>query len=292
VLERSTFYAKYAARAAFGRQDPLICGIAVTDRCNFSCVGCHVSNTGDGDMSFAQLRDVMQSVHDRGYRELYFTGGEPMLWHDGELGLDDLVAEARRIGFFHVHVYTNGTLGLDSAADLMWVSVDGLPDVYSRRRGDHFAQVESAIRAPGHPPVAIIYTIGADTAEGLEPFLRWVKSSKLPTLGVMIYFHTPYYGKDELYLDAEKRSAIIDMLLRLKREGLPLINSTAGLRMLQDGRWPRRLRSALVVDGQGEAVCCRAADEVCPDCGYSACTEIAAATKFRPSAVLAMARYL
>ena len=25
-------------------------------------------------------------------------------------------------------------------------------------------------------------------------------------LGVMVYFHTPYYGKDELYLDAAERA--------------------------------------------------------------------------------------
>ena len=26
----------------------------------------------------------------------------------------------------------------------------------------------------------------------------------------MVYFHTPYYGKDELYLDADERARVID----------------------------------------------------------------------------------
>ena len=54
------------------------------------------------------MRDAWQAR----IRELYFSGGEPMLWRDGGRTLEDAVVEARRIGFFHVHVYTNGTLGL------------------------------------------------------------------------------------------------------------------------------------------------------------------------------------
>ena len=44
----------------------------------------------------------------RGCRELYLSGGEPMLWRDGSRIEEDIVVEARRLGYFHVHVYTNG----------------------------------------------------------------------------------------------------------------------------------------------------------------------------------------
>ena len=57
----------------------------------------------------------MQNAWARGFRELYFSGGEPMLWRDGDHTLADAIAEAKRIGFFHVHVYTNGLLGLETA---------------------------------------------------------------------------------------------------------------------------------------------------------------------------------
>jgi hypothetical protein len=119
-----------------------------------------------------------------------------------------------------------------------------------------------------------------------------VKETRLPVEGVMVYFHTPYYGIDELYLDASERATVIDELLELKREGLPLINSRAGLRALQSGDWPRRMPVALVADADGESVCCRASDDVCPDCGYAACTELSEAQRFRPSAVAGMVRYL
>jgi len=293
MLRRLRTYVPYAWRFAVLRSaGPFICGVAITDLCNLSCRECHVSNTGMGDMSLEAISARMSADYARGCREAYFTGGEPMLWRDGDATIEDVIGEARRIGYFHVHVYTNGTLGLDCSADLMWVSMDGLPGVYETRRGDHFADVERNIRALPHPKTAIIYVIDRFTQVGIEPFLRWVKSTRLPVAGVMVYFHTPYYGIDELFLTAEERAPIIDRLLALRRERLPLLNSSAGLKALKSGDWPRRMPVALVSDASGQSVCCRAPDSVCPDCGYGACTELSETQRLRPSAVLGMVRYL
>jgi MoaA/NifB/PqqE/SkfB family radical SAM enzyme len=287
------FYARYMLRSMLRKQpDPLIYGIALTDRCNLACKGCHVSNTGRRDMAWEELLTAMQNAWDRGFRELYFTGGEPMLWHDASHTLSDVIAAAKRIGFFHVHVYTNGLLGLESPADLMWVSMDGLPGVFEQRRGDHFHQVEAIVRAARHPKIAVNYVIDRNTAKGIEPFLRWVGDTHFPVLGVMFYFHTPYYGCDELFLTVEERAPIIDHLLKCIQDGLPVINSRAGLLALRSGNWQRRSPIAAVVDVDGESVCCRAADEVCPDCGYGACTELTEILRLRPSTILGMLRYL
>lgn len=292
LWRRLLFYAPYAWRfAVLRRAEPLIYGIAPTDRCNLACRNCHVSNTDRPDMTWPQLVEAMRGAWSRGFRELYLGGGEPMLWRDGEHTLADVIAEARRIGYFHVHVYTNGTLGLDTPADMVWVSIDGLPGTYELRRGDHFHQVERAVRAGGHPRAAAIYVIDRNTAPGVEPFLRWVRETRFPIVGVMFYFHTPYYGRDELYLDAEERAAIIDRLLSCIRAGLPVLNSRAGLLALRSGRWPRRLPIAYVRDVEGEHVCCRATDDVCADCGYAACTELTEFQRLRPSALLGMMRY-
>jgi MoaA/NifB/PqqE/SkfB family radical SAM enzyme len=242
-------------------------------------------------MSWDRLLETMRDAWERGFREIYFTGGEPMLWRDGVHTLENAVAEARRIGFFHVHVYTNGTRGLDTSADLAWVSMDGLPGTFELRRGGRFQQVERAIRRNKGAPVALIYTIDRNTAQGIEPFLRWVRATQLPVLGVMFYFHTPYYGYDELYLEVEERRLLIDQLLRCLRAGLPVLNSRAGLRALRSGDWPRRLSWAAVADVDGESLCCRASDDVCRDCGYAVCTELTEFQRLRPSAVRSMLRY-
>ena len=292
LWRRLRFYAAFLWRfVVLQHPEPLIYGIALTDRCNLACRGCHVSNTGRRDMTWDQLVAAMQNAWARGFHELYFSGGEPMLWHDGGYTLADAVVEAKRIGFFHVHVYTNGLLGLKTSADLVWVSMDGLPGIFERRRGDHFRQVEQVVRAGPHPKVAIIYVIDRNTAEGIEPFLRWVQETKFPVIGVMFYFHTPYYGRDELFLTAEERAPIIDRLLGCVRAGLPVINSRAGLLALKSGDWPRRFPVASVIDVDGESVCCRASDEVCADCGYAPCTELTEFQRLRLSTLLGMTRY-
>jgi len=290
--DRLRFYTSFVWRfVVLRKSEPLIYGIAVTDRCNLACRGCRVSNTGRPAMTWECLAEAMQNAWHRGFRELYFGGGEPMLWRDGERTLGSAIIEAKRIGFFHVHVYTNGTLGLDTPADLVWVSMDGLSGTFERRRGDHFYQVEEAVRQGRHPKVAVIYVIDRNTADGIEPFLGWVHETKFPVIGVMFYFHTPYYGRDELFLTAEERAPIIDRLLGCIKARLPVINSRAGLLALKSGDWPRRLAVAYVMDIDGESVCCRASDDICMDCGYAACTELTEFQRMRPSALLGMLRY-
>lgn len=292
LWNRLWFYAAFVWRfVVLRRAAPLIYGIALTDRCNLICRGCHVSNTGRRDMTWDEVVAAMRGAWARGFRELYLSGGEPMLWRDANHRLADVIAEARRIGFFHVHVYTNGLSGIERTADLVWVSMDGLPGTFERRRGDHFHQVERAVRSRPPAKMAVIYVIDRQTAEGVEPFLRWVRETKLPVIGVMFYFHTPYYGRDELFLTAEERAPIIDRLLGYIRAGLPVINSRAGLLALKSGDWPRRFPVASVIDVDGESVCCRARDEVCADCGYAARTELTEFQRLRPSALLAMTRY-
>ncbi len=242
-------------------------------------------------MTWGQIVAAMEDAWQRGFRELYLSGGEPTLWRDATHTLEDVVTEARQIGFFHVHIYTNGLLGLETSADLVWVSMDGLPGTYESRRGDHFRQVERAVRAGPHPKTAVIYVIDRNTAPGVEPFLQWVEETAFPVIGVMFYFHTPYYGRDELFLTAEERAPLIDRLLDCIRAGRPVLNSRAGLLALKSGAWPRRFRVAAVRDVGGESACCRATDEVCEECGYAACTELTECQRLRPSALLGMLRY-
>jgi hypothetical protein len=295
AMERLRYYAPYAWRFAVLRQPlPLIYGIAVTDRCSLSCEGCRVSNTGRPDMTWDEVVGALRRGLGRGCRDLYLSGGEPTLWRDGPRTMEDIVAEARRLGFFHVHVYTNGMQGLRTSADVVWVSMDGLPVTFERRRGPWFEDVERALRAKEHPRVALIYTVDRFTAAGTGPFLHWMRDTALPVMGVMFYFHTPYYGRDRLFLTAEERAPVIDELLGHIRSGLPVLNSRAGLKALRSGNWPRRLPLAYVADVDGEWVCCRASsapEDVCRDCGYAACTELTEAQRLRPSALLGMMRY-
>jgi hypothetical protein len=66
---------------------------------------------------------------------------------------------------------------------------------------------------------------------------------------------------------------------------------TNGTLRAQVRAWPRRVPVAYVMDVDGEYVCCRASDDICPDCGHAACTEITEFHRLRSSALVSMARY-
>ena len=94
LWSRLRFYPRFVWRfVVLRRPEPLIYGIALTDRCTLSCRGCHVSNTGRPDMTWDQLVTVMQDAWSRGFRELYFSGGEPLLWRDVDHTPQDAVSE-------------------------------------------------------------------------------------------------------------------------------------------------------------------------------------------------------
>ena len=86
------FYLNFTCRyVILRRPEPLFYGIALTGRCNLNCRGCRVANNGLPDLTWQQVTKGMQSAWQRGFRELYFTGGEPMLWRDGVNTVNDVV---------------------------------------------------------------------------------------------------------------------------------------------------------------------------------------------------------
>lgn len=124
-LRRAVYYLRFTARLLRGRPLPVVGGISITDACNLDCVHCWRKNQGAGHVPFEQVMDSLQGLHQMGARYLYIQGGEPFTWRDGDRTLADVVDAARRVGFFHVAVCTNGTFPLDARPDSFSVSLEG-----------------------------------------------------------------------------------------------------------------------------------------------------------------------
>ena len=278
------------ARFAILRQDvPLAVALVLTDRCQLACRHCRVANVARRDLTIAEVEAALRRHRGRGIRALALEGGEPFLWRDGVRRLDDVVALARRLGYWRVHVYTNGIAPIETSADMAWVSLDGRRGAYAALRGDHFDHVVANIRSARARRLGLIFVVSHENRGEVEPFLEWSRS--LPVVGTMFYLHTPYYGRDELALSARERVEVCDDLLRLSGCGLPILNSPAALRLLRDGNWRRPTTMWWVADADGDHACCRAASpEVCAACGYAGCVELVAAQRLRPSAIRALAR--
>lgn len=293
MFKRLLFYGKFSLPFFMLQKEvPLVLGLVITDRCELSCKHCRVSNTGRTGLTMEQVRNKLEKYYKRGYRELYIEGGEPFLWNDGPYELNDVVVEAKEMGYFHIHIYTNGLHTLASDADMLWVSVDGLKETYSLIRGNYFDKVLNNIKTSKHCRIAIVYTINNINKEEIKQFLQFIKNEKLNVLGVIFYFHTPYYGIDDLFIDFEERKVLIDRIIQYKRQGFPVFNSYAGLKALQSGKWKRPNKTFAITDVEGDYICCRYnSTEVCQDCGYGACTEITEAQKLKPSAVKNLLRF-
>jgi MoaA/NifB/PqqE/SkfB family radical SAM enzyme len=274
--------------AVLRRDRPFVLGLAVTDRCNLRCRHCRVWRARGRHMPLAKIEATLRRFHARGSRLLYLEGGEPLLWHDGDLRLGDVIDLARRVGYLRVHVYTNGTLSIDAPADFVWISADGLWETNKALRGSDLDQVLDQARRCRRRK-AMIFTVNTVNREDIRPFLELV-SGALPGIPVMFNLHTPYYGRDELFLDPDIRDDVVNDLLDCKAAGLPVMNSRPGLECLRPGHGSGPRGLWYVADSEGEYRCCRALGDpqVCGQCGYAACEEILLARDFDPRALAGM----
>lgn len=290
-LARAASTARFALDfAVLRRERPFVLGLAVTDRCNLRCRHCRVWRAHGRHMPWVEVESALRRFYQRGSRVLYLEGGEPLLWRDGERRLDDVIRLAHEVGYLSVHVYTNGTRPVAATADFTWFSADGLHETNRALRGsDLDAVLDGARTCPTRK--ALVFTVNTANRGDVKPFLELARDA-LPGVSVMFYLHTPYYGQDELMLDAAARRTVVDTLLECRRIGLPVMNSTAGLRRLRPGcgSGPRGLW--WVVDGGGEYRCCRAEGNpgTCDHCGYAACEEILLARDFHPGVVASLLR--
>src|SRR4030042_5376729 len=134
-----------------GKDGPLICGLVLHNKCNLRCRHCTVINRPDASISFNEAKKVIDAFYDDGGRCLYLEGGEPFLWRENSFTHEDIITYAKKKGYFTVIIYTNGTHPLDSGADTIFVSLDGLKQAHDTIRGKSFDRIINNILSSSHP---------------------------------------------------------------------------------------------------------------------------------------------
>ncbi len=259
-----------------GRKKPIVAGIALTDVCNLQCKHCVVANVGRGHYPFARIEGFLQHFYRAGARIVYLQGGEIMTWRDGSKDVGDVIRRAKEIGFFKVAAVTNGTMGITSSADLIWVSLDGSEPVHDAIRGQgSFAKLMKSLEETRHPHVSANMTINRLNVDEVEKVAFLAKS--IPTLrGVSFNFHVPYPGVEHIFLPLDERAKVVDRILDLKRAGYPVLNSRAGLVALKENKWRRPLSVIHLVENDHIYECCWGREQpgVCDNCGYGVIAEL------------------
>lgn len=276
-LHEIAYLGKYGFKTLVLKQKkPIIAGIPLTDVCNLHCKHCVVANVGRGHYPLAKIEGLLRHFYDIGVRILYIQGGEVMTWRDGDLDVNDVIRRAHEMGFFRVAVVTNGTLGFPNEADLIWVSIDGSEKVHDAIRGPGtYATVMHTLQKSQHKRINLNMTINRLNAGEIEAVVTI--ASRLPSVrGVSFNFHTPYPGVEDICLPLTERAAVIDRILKLKRQGQPVLNTPAGLNALKSNKWRRPVPIIHLVEKDRIFECCWGREQpgVCEKCGYGIVAEL------------------
>ncbi len=264
----------------FGVKRPLQSVIFITDRCNLACKHCAVYNHKNPvSKSFEQIEEELKYCYGLGSRIVDFEGGEPFLWRDGDKDINDLVCLAKKIGFYSSTITTNAQLPFDgNSADSMWVSLDGLGEFHDQIRGrGAFEKLEKNIASCGHPALSANMVINSKNYSCVEQTIKWVAQN--PALqAISLNFHSPYPGTEDLFLPWQKRAEVIELIISLKKQGYPILNSASGLRLMKQNKFKRAcwVTNFIMADGTRFAECAAKSEEMCAVCGLCMAGEMRA----------------
>jgi len=115
---------------------PLSAHVDVTYRCNERCVHCYLDHDDHGDMTTAEIKDVLTQLADAGTFFLTFSGGEVFMRKD----FFELLEFARGL-LFNVRIKTNGIMIRHAEAErLLQLGIEQVQiSVYSHRPRVHDA---------------------------------------------------------------------------------------------------------------------------------------------------------
>jgi radical SAM protein with 4Fe4S-binding SPASM domain len=124
------------SQKAFDLGLPISVHLDVTYRCNERCVHCYLDHDDHGEMTTAEIKEVLDQLADAGVFFLTFSGGEVFMRRD----FFELVEHARRLQF-SVKIKTNGVMiHQEEARRIRALGVDSIQiSVYSHRPEVHDA---------------------------------------------------------------------------------------------------------------------------------------------------------
>jgi len=279
-LKASTLF-KFSAfglsTIVFRRKDPILGTIILTDKCNLTCKHCAVNNLTAVIYPYRQIKEEMRLLYDKGVRILFFCGGEPFLWASEGKSLQDLVIEAKSMGFLIVIVVSNGTFPLDiPEADLLLISLDGQKSNHDLIRGETYDTILGNIRRATSDNICLYMAVNQLNKGDTEHICRLAAAEK-NIRAASFNFHTPYPGTENLSLTLADKQACCKTLSNLLDQGLPIFNLKSTFPYLLRNKFPRPCHQCLVMENSKISVCGRCIEipGLCDQCGYFFAAEYA-----------------
>ena len=233
------FPAFFIRRKILRQKRPLLASFKLTYRCNLTCLACPFHRRAvqqSAHLSWSSAVAALDALYRLGVLIIVFEGGEPFLWRHGHRDLNELINYAKK-RFPRVAVTTNGTFPLDTSADLLWVSLDGLAAAHNGLRSNSFEKVWSNLQASDHKRLFVHFTINRENGADIRPLLEALRDIK-SFRGMTVQLFYPYdQGEAPLALSHEQRKAVLNEVIHLKSRGFPILNSADRLRAMIDNDW-------------------------------------------------------
>lgn len=249
---------------------PILGTIIVTDFCNLNCKHCAVNNLNKKMYSWNNIVEEMKSFFNQGIRILFLSGGETLLWKDGDKNIYDLIKVAREIGFYLINIVTNGTVNLNiPEVDLILLSIDGTREIHNYIRGNTFDTIEDNLKKVTRKNISIFMAINRLNVGEVEALTLYAQ--EMPQInGISFNFHTPYRTTEDLCLTPEERRKTVYLIKSLIRKGLPVFNLPSTLTAFLNNQWKRPCPQCIVSEDGKRYICGRCSEipGLCKDCGY------------------------
>jgi MoaA/NifB/PqqE/SkfB family radical SAM enzyme len=275
----------------FGVKSPLQTVLFVSDKCNLACKHCTVYQLKNPNIkTYEQIRAELEHSYRLGSRFVDFEGGEPTLWRDNDKDLNSLIRLAKKIGYYSATVTTNAQLPFaDCEADSIWVSLDGTGEFHDAIRGrGAFDRLVKNIETSRHPHLSVNMVINSLNYTSVEETIEFATNNPHIRL-ISLNFHIPYEGTEDLFLDWDKRAEVIDLIIRKKKAGYPVMNSVSGLKPMKSNTFKKQCRVSdfVLSDGTYLPECPGSIADVCDRCGFSMAGEMYAVMHLKPDTILA-----
>jgi len=258
---------------------PLLAGIKLTNICNLKCMHCPFwRNEKKQSLSWEDVTEILKKLHDDGVRIAIFEGGEPLLWKDirANKNINDVISLSKTY-FFSTAITTNGTLDLSAvSSDIIFISLDGLEKTQNKIRGNVFNLIMENIKNNRTKKIIVNITISKINVDDVIPLIKLLQNK---TYGITVQFFYPYEEVEDLSLNEKEKEEIINKILKLKKQGFNILDSSVALKKMIKNDWKCEdyLIASVDPDGKINYGCYlknRVKNISCKNCGFLAHCEI------------------
>lgn len=292
-----SYYAGWFLKSKVGSKKPLVNTMIITFQCNLKCKHCSISGNADKipspiQISWEDALREMRDFYEEGARVLFFEGGEPTLWKEGDKDLGDLIKAGRNIGYFVIGYTTNGTTHFFEESDVISISLDGPRQVHDMIRGEGvYDKLMANLERTDHPNIFANMTIMQQNKDVVRATADIVKGNT-HIRGLMLNFITP--PPQDIVLSLKEKTKVVDEALKLKKEGYPLLNTVRSLNdLLQEDfgeECPHWVSAFVLPDCSHYYGCPMQNTPSCKQCGFDAVREYRLITKGNVGAIRDMSK--